>query len=77
VYVRDVVSDKIVDVIKAVRCYRVGYLYVDVEYDPQRHIIYYFYISNRGNPHIVFYHIPPQLTESEARQRVLAYHGFA
>jgi hypothetical protein len=64
--------------ISAVRCYRLGYTpEVEIEFDPQRHIIYYFYVSNRGNPWISFYHIPPNLTETEARQLVLEAHGLA
>jgi hypothetical protein len=55
-----------------------GYIpQVVVEFDPQRHIIYYLYISNRGNPWIKFYHIPPSLDESSAREFVLKAHGLA
>jgi len=78
VYIRDVETMEVVRRIGAVRCYRLGYNpYVTVEFDPQRHIIYYFYVSNRGNPYIRFHHIPPNLTETEAREFVLKAHGLA
>jgi len=76
VYIYDIVEDVEADRIEAIRCYRLGEHYVDIEYDPERHLIYYFYVSNRGNPYISFYHIPPQLGEEEARRIVLAHHGF-
>jgi len=76
VYVLDVANNEIVERISAIRCYRYGYNhYVDIEYDPERHLIYYLYVSNRGNPWIEFYHIPPSMTEEEARQIVLYHHN--
>jgi uncharacterized protein YigE (DUF2233 family) len=77
IYIRDINTMEVVRRISAVRCYRLGYNpHVVVEFDPQRHTIYYFYVSNRGNPWISFHHIPPQLSEEEARRIVLAHHGF-
>jgi hypothetical protein len=78
IYVHDVVTGNVVRRVDAVRCYRLGYIPgVAIEYDPQRHLIYYLYISNRGNPWIKFYHIPPSLDESSAREFVLKAHGLA
>jgi len=78
VYIRDVETMEVVRRIGAVRCYRLGYTpQVVVEYDPERHLIYYFYVSNRGNPWISFYHIPPSLDEPAARRLVLEAHGLA
>jgi hypothetical protein len=76
VYVHDIMSGEIVQRIDAVRCYRLRYTpKVVVEFDPHRHIIYYLYVSSRGNPYISFYHIPPNLTETDAREFVLRAHG--
>ena len=77
-YIRDIITMQVVRRIGAVRCYRLGYTpEVEIEFDPQRHLIYYFYVSNRGNPWITFRHIPPGLTEAEARKLVLEAHGLA
>lgn len=76
IYVHDVTEGNVIRRIDAVRCYMLGYTpQVEIEYDPQRHLIYYFYVSNRGNPHITFYHIPPSFDELSAREFVLKAHG--
>jgi hypothetical protein len=75
VYIYDIITNSVIDRIGAIRCYRLGEHYVDIEYDPERHLIYYFYLSNRGNPWISFYYIPPNLTETEAHRLVLEAHG--
>ena len=76
VYVLDLNTEAIIERINAVRCYRLGFTpTVQIKYDPQHHLVYYMYISNRGNPHVNFYHIPPSLTESQAYELVLRVHG--
>jgi hypothetical protein len=76
IYVQDIVSGEIISKIEALRCYKLGYTpEITIEYEPNQHIIYYIYISNRGNPHISIYHIPPSLNERKAREIIIKTHG--
>jgi hypothetical protein len=76
IYVQDIVSSEIINKIEALRCYRLGYTpEISIEFDPHKHIVYYLYVSNRGNAHIIIYHIPPSLNERKAREIVLKTHG--
>jgi len=76
IYILDVLDGKIVNEIKALRCYKLGYTpEITIEFNPHKHIVYYLYVSNRGNPYIKFYHIPPIITEQQARKIILETHG--
>jgi hypothetical protein len=76
VYIHDIVKDEIVDTIKAIRCYKLGYTpEITIEYETDRHLIYYLYVSNRGNPHISIYHIPPTITKQQAHEIILKTHS--
>jgi hypothetical protein len=76
VYIHDIVKDEIIDTIQAIRCYRLEYTpEITIEYETDRHLIYYLYVSNRGNPQIKFYHIPPPMTEQQARNYALKTHN--
>jgi hypothetical protein len=76
IYVQDIANDEIVHKVEALRCYKLGYTpEITIEFDPSRNIVYYIYVSNRGNPHITIYHIPPTITEQQAREIILKTHG--
>ena len=76
VYVLDINTENIIYKVKAERCYKLGFRpTAQIKYDPQHHLIYYLYVSNRGNPHIKFYHIPSTISELQARELVLRAHG--
>jgi hypothetical protein len=76
IYIQDIVSGEIISKIEALRCHRIGYTpEITIEFNPHKHIIYYLYVTNRGNPHIKFYHIPTLVTEQQARKIVLETHG--
>jgi hypothetical protein len=76
IYIQDIVSGKIIDKIEAIRCYRLDYTpEITIEYDPDKHIVYKLYVSNRGNPYITIYHTPPSITEQQTRKIILETHG--
>ena len=75
IYIQDITNNEIIDKIDAIRCYKLGYTpEITIEFNPHKHIVYYLYISNRGNPYIKFYHIPTSMTEQQARKIVLETH---
>jgi 6-phosphogluconolactonase (cycloisomerase 2 family) len=76
IYIQDIKTNEIIDTIEAIRCYRLGYTpEITIEIDPKKHLVYYLYVSNRGNPHITIYHLPPSITEQQARKIILETHG--
>jgi hypothetical protein len=76
IYIQDVVSGEIIDRIEAIRCYRLGYTpEITIEFDPEKTLVYYLYVSNRGNPHISLLHIPPRISETKAREIILKTHN--
>jgi hypothetical protein len=76
IYIQDITNNEITDKIEAIRCYRLGYTpEITIEFDPHKHIVYYLYISNKGNPHISIYHIPPTITKQQAHEIILKAHG--
>jgi 6-phosphogluconolactonase (cycloisomerase 2 family) len=76
IYIQDITNNEIINKIDAIRCYKLGYTpEITIEFDPDRNIVYYLYVSNRGNPHISIYHIPPSLNERKAREIILETHG--
>ena len=76
IYIQDITNNEITGKIEALRCYRIGYTpEITIEFNPHKHAVYYLYVSNRGNPYIKFYHIPPLVTEQQARKIILETHG--
>jgi hypothetical protein len=76
IYIQDIIDGEIVNKIEALRCYKLGYTpEITIEYETDRHLVYYLYVSNRGNAHITIYHIPPKLDERKAREIILKTHG--
>jgi hypothetical protein len=76
IYVQDTTNSEIISRIDAIRCYKLGYTpEITIEFDENKHLVYYLYISNRGNPHVKIYHIPPKLDERKAREIILKTHG--
>jgi len=75
IYIQDKITGEIEAIIEAIRCYKLGYTpEITIEFDENKHLVYYLYVTNRRNPHIVFYNIPAFLTETEARKIVLETH---
>jgi hypothetical protein len=76
IYIQDIIDGEIVNKIEALRCYKLGYTpEITIEFDMHKHIVYYLYISNRGNPHISIYHIPTTITKQQAHEIILKTHG--
>jgi 6-phosphogluconolactonase (cycloisomerase 2 family) len=76
IYIHDTTNNEIVNKIEAIRCYKLGYTpEISIEFDPHKHIVYYLYISNRGNAQITIYHIPPNINQKKAREIIFKTHG--
>jgi hypothetical protein len=43
-----------------------NHLIIILEFDPQKHLVFYRYRTNSNNGKIIFYNIPPSLTLEQA-----------